>query len=372
MSKPHVIAFAVCPPPVTGLHFLTERYIAITSTRLDWRIKDCGKPTLDKRKGQFGRLGRNLYAGLSTALGSKNGIAAAYTPVNAGPTMIYNIGLALVCRMRGIPMLVHHHSYYYLNHHYGLAAWLNRFLGPNDGHIFLSETMRQAYDSKYRRRAQSVVLPNSYSLPPIENTESSSSKSGVFRIGHLCNLSIEKGLKTVIDVFTELLKTTPNAELHLAGPVAKSRERDIIADAERRLGPALKVHGPLYGEDKHKFFRNIDVFWFPTEYLVEAQPVVLLEALAHGVPSVSIRRGCIEWLLGSAGFVAGDPTEFRTLAFQSSKDLMNESTYASARLRCRDRLDELKRIDKFGMEASVKFLSGERIGDVAVLKSENF
>jgi len=60
--------------------------------------------------------------------------------------------------------------------------------------------------------------------------------------------------------------------------------------------------GPLYGEHKERFYRQLDVFLFPTNYANEAEPLVIYEAMRQGVHVIACDRGSIaEMLRDGAG-----------------------------------------------------------------------
>ena len=132
-------------------------------------------------------------------------------------------------------------------------------------------------------------------------------------LGHLSNLTKEKGLH----IFLDLLRAMTAAEVPvrgiLAGPAAKPEDKALIEAALQELGGRLEYRGALYGEAKNAFYRDIDVFVFPTQYVHEAQPTVLFEAQAAGCKIVSFARGCIPEQVGADdGLIVAQGGDFVT------------------------------------------------------------
>jgi glycosyltransferase involved in cell wall biosynthesis len=61
--------------------------------------------------------------------------------------------------------------------------------------------------------------------------------------------------------------------------------------------------GAVHGARRTAFYESIDLLVFPTVYVHESEPLVILEALAHGVPVVTTRRGCIASALADGAAV---------------------------------------------------------------------
>lgn len=57
--------------------------------------------------------------------------------------------------------------------------------------------------------------------------------------------------------------------------------------------PYVQYNGPKYCADKEDFWQRADIFVFPTFYYNECFPLVLLEAMQHGVACVSTIEGGI-------------------------------------------------------------------------------
>ena len=64
-------------------------------------------------------------------------------------------------------------------------------------------------------------------------------------------------------------------------------------------------YGRKYGADKEAFFRTADIFVFPTYYHNECFPLVLLEAMQHGVPCISTCEGGVPDIIedGKTGYI---------------------------------------------------------------------
>ena len=72
---------------------------------------------------------------------------------------------------------------------------------------------------------------------------------------------------------------------------------------KRGLGNHVIYHGPQYGEDKHRFFMNADVFVQPT--FDDCFPLTLVEAMQYSLPIASTDVGAIPDMVqdGVNGFV---------------------------------------------------------------------
>jgi glycosyltransferase involved in cell wall biosynthesis len=154
-----------------------------------------------------------------------------------------------------------------------------------------------------------VVLSNSFAVigrgtkPP-----------GVRRrlvLGHISNLSVEKGFDLVIDTFDAAVRAGLDVAMVVAGPTRTPREREILDSALSRHGDRVQYRGPVYGEEKEAFYRDVDILLFPTRYRNEADPLVVLEAIDRGVAVIAYERGCIaEHVPPDAGFVIPSGGDF--------------------------------------------------------------
>ncbi|MGD9622971.1 MAG: glycosyltransferase [Mycolicibacterium sp.] len=116
---------------------------------------------------------------------------------------------------------------------------------------------------------------------------------GTLTLGHLSNLSREKGIAEVVDLAAALHRTGRRLRLVVGGPVMDTEARVHLDRAAKELGQLFEYRGPLVGQEKFDFFEEITHFVFPSRYVHEAVPLVLYEAMAAGAVCVATRQGSI-------------------------------------------------------------------------------
>jgi glycosyltransferase involved in cell wall biosynthesis len=198
-------------------------------------------------------------------------------------------------------ILLHHHVFSYLNaYDVRFARFLNA-LPCRVSHIMLSQNMKRSFHRLYGRQDDVYVLGNS---PFVQKPEIVDRRTRVKRLGFLSNITTQKGIEEVI----ETARTITEIEIDIAGPATPDVQKMISRFVEEA---PLKRRwlGAVYGSDKEQFFRDIDVLLFPTRYPNEAQPLVIFEALAAGIPVLATPRGCIpeqldapDWILSPESF----------------------------------------------------------------------
>lgn len=115
--------------------------------------------------------------------------------------------------------------------------------------------------------------------------------------------------------------------LHLAGPITEKEVEPRLQALKAKFGDRVQWSGPVSGDTKVAFYRGIDVFLFATTHPQEAQPNVIYEALAAGIPVLATPRACIpEMLVDEAG--ACSPTEegFVDFAVEAIRTMSFENT----------------------------------------------
>jgi glycosyltransferase involved in cell wall biosynthesis len=172
------------------------------------------------------------------------------------------------------------------------------------------------------------IVVNSCELAPLSSAEvanklDSSRRRDVVRILYLSSLIDTKGYPEYLEALLGMSALPgPPVEAVLCGRLVPSEFADgphDLVSAEEKILEKLRlinrsdrvrvrwIRGAV-GEEKTELFRSADLFVLPTRYAVEAQPIVLLEAMASACAIVTTAIGEIPTILD------GDSAELWDLA----------------------------------------------------------
>jgi glycosyltransferase involved in cell wall biosynthesis len=116
----------------------------------------------------------------------------------------------------------------------------------------------------------------------------------------LGNVSVEKGINEVLLVGRRLAAVGAGVPVLVAGPFSSSSAEMAVAESTG-ICKEIRYVGPRYDADKTRFLQSIDALLFPSQYVHEAEPLTVYEALAQGVPVIALQRGCLTEVMKDAG-----------------------------------------------------------------------
>ena len=129
----------------------------------------------------------------------------------------------------------------------------------------------------------------------------------IIKIGYLGNLFITKGILDLIEAYGIVTKNNKaDTVLEFAGSYFnQDAAKDFIRSFVKKNNLSSKVFhlGILKGEEKEKFLNELDIFVFLSYN--EGSPLVILEAMAAGLPVIATPVGSIPEVVidGETGFI---------------------------------------------------------------------
>ncbi|WP_053079238.1 glycosyltransferase family 4 protein [Puniceibacterium sp. IMCC21224] len=251
---------------------------------------------------------------------------------NGGLGLIYTAALVGVARLSGLRVVLHHHSYGYIDASSRVMALICRLGGTPLRHVFLAPSMRAAFAARYGAGQDGSVVANAIFVPPWPPQAPVARRLSV---GLLSNLAPEKGLTDFLETAALVRAEGLEVDMVLAGPAPHLADAEVI---DRSVADGFVIaHGPLYGSEKKEFFQSLDLFLFPTRYRYEAQPTVIYEAFAAGVPVIAFDRGAIRDQVGDCLAVLPRDADFAAAAVVQIRRLLALDPDERAALRARAR-----------------------------------
>ncbi|MCD2187708.1 glycosyltransferase family 4 protein [Actinomycetospora soli] len=286
------------PPPVHGASLVTARLLERVRERIDdVRVVDvAGKGA---GLGHVVSRARAHLRALGVVLGLPAG-AVVYVSLFGGFGLWYQLPVLALARARGLRLVAHHHSYAYITARAVPMVLITALLGRRDRHLFLSASMRSAFLDRYASRADHRVVSNAHVVDP-GPVRPVAARHGLALV-HVSNLSVSKGSVAAVATCAALRRRGVDATLTLVGPCGDEETAAAIAAA----GEAVRWLGPCSTDEVNEALDGADVFLFPSSYVNEAEPLVVLEALSRGVPVVATGRGALPELL-PADWLVADP-----------------------------------------------------------------
>ena len=280
------------PPPINGFSNVCGMMLDVLRAKMPVEIYDRAPNQRAPAIGVLKQLLKPLQY-LATCVGRRD--TTLYLALSGGRGQLIDLLYVLVSKLFRRPVYIHHHSYSYINAPSRLSRCFFAFV-RNDSHIVLSPHMRSSLCRAYGLNARTVgVLSNAAFYRSDDARRVQPNQESAIHLGFLSNITVEKGIVEFFGVLAELTRRGVAYHAHVAGPVAPDAQEIF----EKLLHSTANVEylGPLYGEDKDRFYAQLDVFLFPTQYANEAEPLVIYEAMQRGVYVIACDRGSIPEML---------------------------------------------------------------------------
>lgn len=324
-----VLLIGPMPYPVTGVSVANEavvRYVKrkgdtcnIINTHIEKDVTSVQGDKFSLRKS-FSFL--SVYKNLSAV----KEVDVVYT--TPGQTFFGIIKYApfyLKCLFSGIPYIIHLHGNY-LGKEYsrlaGLQKWIFRyFISRAAAGIALSETLTENFKGLLKKEKVHVI--ENFVSADLAEGDYSRKEYDKLRILYMSNLMREKGVLDLLDGLRLLDKQGISFSAEFAGTI-ESGIRHKVEKRFSKLGERVTYLGLVEKEAKKEAFTRSNVFVLPTWYIMEGQPISIIEAMATANVVVTTRHAGIPDIVGQneAFFVCkNDPEDLAKVLGEIAENL---------------------------------------------------
>jgi glycosyltransferase involved in cell wall biosynthesis len=217
-----------------------------------------------------------------------------YISLSGGNGLFFELGYVWLSQLFAQKILLHHHSFAYINENSHVMRFICKLAQKKGTHVLLSKTMANQFCSLYSLDKKSIFVQSNSVF--MEQVEEPNNTLGVRTIGFLGNICTEKGIFRFLEIAGKL--KSENIGFLIAGPIIEPK----IESAFKELissGKNIKYIGSVYGERKREFYQSLDLLLFPSNYINEAEPLTIYEALSFGIPVIAWERGSIGDMISS-------------------------------------------------------------------------
>lgn len=241
---------------------------------------------------------------------------------------------ALAARWAGVPLIHHVHSPAVADSTHRLRNWFNaaseRYsVRCAERVITVSSSLARYVESAGLSRHAPTVVPNG--VPTSARLTERAAPTGTWTLGVVALFRPRKGLEVLLDALAELVADGHELRLRAVGGFETvDYEREIRARASQlRLDERIEWRG--FQKDIHAELATMDLFILPSLF-GEGMPMVILEAMAAGVPVIGTRvEGTPEVVRDGVDGLIAEPRSASSLAETMARVITGQCDWAGLR-----------------------------------------
>ena len=302
-ESPTILVIGPTPPPFHGVSVATE---AVLKSALRERFRLCHLDLADRRGIEHVDkpdlhdvvLFLKQWWRLITLL-RRERPAVAYLAISQSTIGFLRDSLLLLpAWIAGAHVVLHLHGgnfkAWYESRSFLMRMYVRMVLRRVSYVAVLGESFRRLFEGLIASNRVAVV-PNGIDWPAVQNPAQERHNPHRHRILHLSTLSRLKGALVLLAAIPMVVKIRQDVEFMLAGPWLNEEDRREAESfiARHGLSGHVVFTGPVSTlEHKRSIYSSADLFVFPG-LQQEGQPLVVLEAMASGLPVLFTDRGCL-------------------------------------------------------------------------------
>ncbi len=194
-----------------------------------------------------------------------------------------------VARKVGRPLVYHVHSPVGRDSTRSFAnkinQWVESFASRRVNHfVCVSESVKQYMEGLGYCQKLLTTVPNGVSV--VASVPDRKTPVGTWTLGTTALFRPRKGIEVLLQAIANLKSNGANVRLLAVGPFESYEYEQKIKLMAGELGVSEVIEWTGFTNDVHKYFQRMDLFVLPSLF-GEGLPMVILEAMAGGVPVVA-------------------------------------------------------------------------------------
>ncbi|WP_447603199.1 glycosyltransferase family 4 protein [Nitrospira sp. Nam80] len=324
-AKPRLLVIGPTPPPFHGVAVAIQTLLQSSITA---EFQVCHVELADRRGIQhvnkpdlhdaflFGRQWVRLVAMLFRSRPRLTYLVLSQTTIG----FIRDSLLIWPAFLKGSHVVLHLHGGnirdWFLSRSWLMKRYVRMVLNRVARVIVLGESLKGLFEGLVQEHKVAVV-PNGVDWQSGNEDGEQVSVGNRHRILHLSTLSHLKGALVLLQAIPLVVKHHRNVEFVFAGPWSHMEDKEWAEKfiVEKGIAPFVSFTGQVEGDAKVSLFKSSHIFVFPGVQQ-EGQPLVVLEAMAAGLPVVFTNRGCLKETLGRESGLCTELNDPKDLAAQ--------------------------------------------------------
>ena len=213
----------------------------------------------------------------------------------SGLSLLKHASMAVISRLLRYPVIMcFHFSFTEFRSQEMLSHLTHWMLGYCNGAVIISSEWQKLENLYPKMRIK--LIPNAINTKLYADIERprNDQDNPIVHLLYLGHLGQDKGIYELLDAIRVLNeKTAERFILDLYGESLEAGDDGNITAIirETNLSDIVRIHHPVYGEDKKQVFAMSDVFVLPSYH--EGMPISIIEAMASGLPVIATKVGGI-------------------------------------------------------------------------------
>ncbi len=360
MTKPKILFVLHLPPPMHGAAMMGNYLMKSEVINNDFEahfvnlgtnkiLSQSGKGSL-KKLFTFASLVKKLRSALR-----KNKFDLCYmTLTSSGAGFYKDLFIVSIIKRYNKNLIYHFHNKGVSLPKSKLADSLYKYVFKDTRSILLSQYLYPDIQ-QYVSPEDVFYCPNgipSTHLPNNDEEIKATKNEFCCKLLFLSNIMREKGVISLLDACQLMQENGVHFTCHFVGGWLNITEEEFTEEIRKRnLADIVFTYGPKYGKEKEGFYRDMDVFVFPTFY--DVFPLVCLEAMQNSLAIVATPEGGIPDIIvdGKTGFLVPQHNP-EALAEKLTLLIENDDLRKDMQTDGKKRYDELFTLDKWEQNMS--------------------